>query len=100
MDKRNRKGLPAVGQSFFVMVGGKIWVYVRYKDTRYKIQDIRKPLRRLAFLILYLVSAELARRVSCIYSISPNLNPLPKPIHSTRTRTVKVRVSPAGRTEQ
>ena len=39
----------------------------RYKDTRYT------TVARL-FHILYLVSAELARRVSCIFSQNSNLN--------------------------
>ena len=43
---------------------GEIQV-TRYKDTRYEI-----TLRQQPFYILYLVSAELARRVSCISLLS------------------------------
>ena len=37
------------------------------KDTRYKIRDTRYGNGRIVGAILYLVSAELARRVSCIF---------------------------------
>ena len=37
---------------------------VRYKDTRYEIQDIKTLMTAIYLVSLYLVSAELARHVS------------------------------------